>query len=260
MWLCDDGDKTWEGYEWGRCNPKYYHSIQIELEQKNIVWLVRTPKRRQKNKKKRKRGKRALKLIYFKLYIIHLHLGLKPCNISFRSIWVIGSFFELKPRSKKLVPKVSASISSLAVPQARLFLTSYAHWASASPGAWITGIPINSRISLASPAISGVILMLLCDIFLAISISPSSNAFSFFSSAASFNSFLLSNSLHFSLGGVPSKTHIGLTPASRNYIVLWNKPTKCPVKFPSSSHNSYIPVTPTPPPPSFLNVWVAMRN
>ena len=145
---------------------------------------------------------------------------MKESKISSNSIYIIGSFLLLKPLSRTLVPKVKASISSEAVAKANPSFTRTAHYASASPGASITGHPINLNNFLASLIISQVTLTDLPAILLAPSRSPVS-ILSFFSSVAlSFYSFLVSRTLAFKSGGFPSNTHIGFTPFSKNYIVL----------------------------------------
>lgn len=132
----------------------------------------------------------------------------------------MGSFFELKPRSKYLVPKVSASISSVAVPNARSIFTRAAHYASASHGASTTGVPMSLSIFLASSIISDVTLTDLPAIYFALSQSPASSAFFLSSAAASFFSYLSFNSSAFISGGFPSNTQTGLIPFSKNYMFL----------------------------------------
>lgn len=158
------------------------------------------------------------------------------------SICTIGSFLLLNPLNSTWVPNERASISSEPVANANPIFTNSAHYASASLGASITGTPMNLSNVLASLVISLVMLIDLPAIILALSKSPESRAF-FFSSFASFLlSFLYSSTNDFRSGGAPSKTQIGLTPLSRNWIVLWNRPTKCPVRLPSPSLNSPIPI------------------
>ena len=105
---------------------------------------------------------------------------------------------------------------------------------------------------MASLIISGVIRTDLPAIYLARSMSPSSSASSYSFSAFYLNSFLFYSVSVLTLGGYPSKTHIGLIPHSNILIVLWKSPTRCPVRFPSSSLNSAILEFP------YLIAYVAM--
>mmetsp|Transcript_19317 Transcript_19317/g.55208 ORF Transcript_19317/g.55208 Transcript_19317/m.55208 type:complete len:216 (+) Transcript_19317:680-1327(+) len=171
----------------------------------------------------------------------------RPRSASTLSRWTSRTGFFLAAasgsvsfRSRIGVPKVSASMSSVAAANALPERQSSAHCASASPGAMTTGMPMRLSSLMTSSLcslVTRVERLLALSIAAMASLSPSS---SFCSASLASSSALVLVALRFfnssslSSGGLPSKTKTGRRPSDMRLIVRWKKPCRWLVTSPAS--------------------------